>query len=178
MLISLLDARTLRLSFTFHAPTVAVIKSLPGTEWDKATKTWSAPLHLLRRLVILYPEARVEQACVDARLELWRRWIRQFNDCGVWFALAHDGETVVAEGVGVSPVFQEHVAGLSAVLRQFLGEQHFPVHCAPSPAPVLVESSPADELIWNGIVNAREREERRVETVGRVKRWKRTELVR
>ena len=173
MLITLLNPTTLSIAFAFHPQTVTVVKSLPGTEWDKATKTWSAPLHLLRRLVSLYPEAQVERACVEARLELWRRWVQQFNDCGVWFGYAADGETVQAVG-NVSPVFQEWTAAHSTVLAQFLGEQHFPSHTAPPPTPVVVESSPADELIWSGIVNARGREERRAETIERVKtkRWK------
>lgn len=147
MLITLRNPTTLSIAFAFHPQTVAVIKSLPGTEWDKATKTWSAPLHLLRRLVSLYPEAQVEQACINARLELWQRWIVNMNHSGVFFGFRADGETVDCYGQGVSPVLREHVASVGHILRNWLSRPTLPDPLCPAPRPdarLLLTSGCAD----------------------------------
>lgn len=175
MNITLADPSTLHLSFTYNAATVAQVKALPGSEWDKETKTWAAPLYLLRRLVTLFPGATVESGVIIARLAMWRRWIVQHNHAGIWFALGDDLATVIPTGAGVSPLFVEYVAGLSGVLAQFLGDQVMvgsgqDVYVAPVPS---VQPTQGDRVIWTGIVNAKRNEERKAAIIGREKEKRR-----
>lgn len=159
MRVDLADSDHLSLSFRYHAPTVAWVKALPGAAWDGELRLWTAPLHLLRKIVDQFPDAKVDRAAVDARLAMWRRWVQQHNACGIWFAYDHDLMTVVPVGEGVSPVFVEHVASLSAVLAQFLGDQVERTEAKPVTLPT-VEPTRGDRLIWEGIQNAAKKAER------------------
>lgn len=161
MHITLLDAHTIRLEFSYSAAAVARVKALPGATWDKESKTWSVPLARLRRIVDEFPAATVDPACVEARLQQWRRLVIRFNRLGVWFALAHDGVTVVPTGAGVAPAFTDWVAAHSEILARFLGDQVSPVRNAQ--ATWEAEPSHGDRLIHAGIQNAARVEDRRAE---------------
>lgn len=161
MLITLIDASTIRLSFPYYAPTVAAVKKLLGAQYEESSKTWTLPLYHLRRVIDQWPGARIEEGVIDARLDLWRRWIRQYNAMGVWFAYDTDGQTVIATGQGVGPAFQAWVAKHSGLLWRFLGEQALQEDRQPSSVQSVVESTQADALIWQGIQNAHHAEQRR-----------------
>jgi hypothetical protein len=167
MHITLADPSTLRITNMGEA--YDTLTTLPGAHYDRESQSLLVSLCHLRRLVTGYPLATATDlpGMIQARLAMWRRWMIQHNHAGVWFSLADDLETVVPTGPGVSPLFVEHVAGLSGVLVQFLGGQ---VDCAPvvrvtSP---IVEPSHGDRLVWAGIENARKAEERKAAVVGRV----------
>ena len=180
MKITLLDDRTLRLAFPFSVAAKNFVASLVGAEYEgKAARTWRVPLCHLRTLIERFPTATVEDAetVIEARYELWRTWIRNHNACGIFFALDYDAATVVAyrdapEGghpEPVSDVLQAHVAKRSPQLREWLHVQRFPT-CAPKPrAPVAVEASDGEALIWHGIQNAARAAERKAEVVERAK---------
>lgn len=168
MHITLHDARTIRLEFPYSPAAVARVKALPGTTWDKDAKAWYAPLAALRRIVDAFPGATVERACIDARLALWRRWVRQHNACGVWFALDVDGVTVVPTGPGVSPAFADWTAARSEILAQFLGDQVEPPQ-RHTPATWEAEPSHGDRLLHAGIQNAAKAEDRKAGIVERAK---------
>jgi hypothetical protein len=161
MLITLIDANTIRLSFPYYAPTVAALKTMLGAQYEEATKTWRLPLYHLRSVIEQWPGARLEEGVVDARLDMWARWMRQHNAMGVWFAYAPDGQTVIAMGQGISPAFQDWVKAHSGLLWRFLGDQHSISVSSAQHQQIEVEPSKADELIWSGIQNARQAEERR-----------------
>lgn len=161
MLITLIDASTIRLSFPYYAPTVAAVKKMFGAQYEEKSKTWMLPLYHLRRVIDQWPGARLEEGVIDARLDLWRRWIRQHNDLGIWFAYDVDGATVIATGEGISPAFQEWVAKHSGLLWRFLGEQALQEDYQPSSVNSTVQSTQADTLIWQGIQNAHAAEQRR-----------------
>ena len=173
MIITLEDQLTIRLSFSYNAATVAFVKSLLGSAFDKPSKTWTAPLYHLGTIVQRY--ARVVSIDYDvlcARDELWRRFIVNYGRLGVQFEL--ENGVVVAYGEGVSPEFQKHVSLCSGLLRDHLHVQRFP--SAPAmPRDVrptvwdTAEPTHADRLIHAGIVNAARREEERTEVVERVK---------
>lgn len=121
MLITLVDARTIRLSFPAYDPMASHIKTLAGWRYEPGKlPTWTVPLYHLRRVLEQWPGARLDDGVEDARLELWNRWIRQYNALGVWFELAEDGVTVVAQGEGAAPAFQEWVWKHSGEIRQAL----------------------------------------------------------
>lgn len=169
MHITLHDANSIRLSFAYSAATVAKVKALPGATWDKERKEWTVNLSALRRVMSLFPGVTVDRAVIDARLAMWRRWVRQHNSWGIWLAYADDGRTVVpvSDDGELSPCFVEHVASRSDILAQFLGDQ---VQPASAPAPVrTVEPTRGDRLIWNGLQNAARAEEKRAEVVERAK---------
>lgn len=164
MHVHLFDQRTLRIERMGN--NYDTLAALPGAQYDKATKSLLVPLCHLRRISQLRPVV-IDHECVAARLDMWRRWVRQFNSMGIWFCLDTDAQTVVPTGPGVSPAFVEHVAGLSSALRQFLADQVMPV-AAPAPARV-AEPTEGDKLIWNGIVNAGRAEEKRAEVIEKVR---------
>lgn len=168
MNIRLHDARTVALEFPYSPATVARVKALPGSMWDKDAKAWYAPLCHLRRLADAFPGATIDRAAIDARLDLWRRWIRQYNACGVWFAYDVDCVTVAPTGPGVSPVFEEWVAERSEILSQFLGDQVEPPTRRTVPA-WEAEPTHGDRLIWTGIQNAAKAEDRKAEIVERAR---------
>lgn len=166
MHVHLHDARTLRITHMGH--NYNTLSALPGATYDKPTKSLLVPLCHLRRVWQLRPVV-IDHACVAARLDMWRRWVQQHNACGVWFAYADDGRTVVptSDDGELSPCFVEHVASRSDVLAQFLGDQVLP---AATPASVrTVEPTRGDELIWNGMQNASRKQE---ENEGKDKRRK------
>ena len=188
MKIALYDQRTLRLSFRFHAATVAFAKSLVGSEYDKRSKDWTVPLCHLRAIVEAYPTATVDDPAtvIEARYELWRRWLRNHNSLGIYFALSPaDAATVIAyrdDNEPVSDVLQAHVAKRSPQLREWLHVQRFPsAPTMPRPhRPTVwdtVEPTDGEALIMRGIVNAAEREERKAEVVERVKGKRRRKKV-
>jgi len=89
------------------------------------------------------------------------RFIVQYNALGVRFVI--QGGEVVPVGDGVSPVFAEWVAQNGEWLKPGL-----PVQCRRDqvvPPSVTVESSHADRLVWDGIVNARRNEAKRAAIV-------------
>lgn len=150
-----LDSST-TLCITNMGPHYDALAALPGATYDRSTKSLNVSLCYLRHLLTRY-SATVDDlpGCIAARLDMWRRWIQQHNHCGVWFALAVDGETVVPVGEGVSPLFVEWVGERSAILVQFLGDQVAPT--SQLPVTMLAPTSlgcEGDRLIWNGIVNA------------------------
>lgn len=163
MLITLVDARTIRLSFPYYAPMVDAIKTMAGHQWHKDSETWTVPLYHLRRVLEHWPGARIEDGVEDARLELWHRWIRQYNALGVWFELAEDGQTVVAQGEGVSPALQEWVWKHNGEIRPVLVDQlPLKTHQNTPKHTISVDPSAADTLIWQGIQNAHAAERRAV----------------
>lgn len=180
MKITLLDARTLRLSFRYNAATVAFAKGLVGSEYDKRSKDWDVPLCHLRAIIEAYPRATVEDqtTVIEARYELWRTWLKQHNACGIYFALSPvDAATVIAyrdDGEPVSDVLQAHVAKRSPQLAPWLHVQRFPAAPSmprahrPSVWDTAVPTD-GDRLIHAGIVNAARREEQRAEVVERAK---------
>lgn len=174
MHIALADPSTLRL--TNMGSAYDALAALPGAHYDRETKSLLVSLCYLRRLVESYPFATATDlpGMIEARLAMWRRWMIQHNQNGIWFALADDLETVVPVGPGVSPLFVGHVAGLSGVLVQFLSDQLLPA--SPEPVTTLAETSQpsrGDELILNGMRNAAKAEERKKAVVARVKERRR-----
>ena len=173
MIITLEDQLTIRLSFSYNAATVAFVKSLLGSAFDKPSKTWTAPLYHLGAIVQRYARTvSIDYEVLCARDELWRRFIVNYGRLGVKFEL-EDG-VVVAYGEGVSPEFQKHVGLCSGLLKDHLHVQRFP--SAPTmPRPHRpsawddVEPTDGERMIHAGIVNAAKREEQRAEVVERVK---------
>jgi hypothetical protein len=149
--ISLLDDRTLSLEFVPVEQTLSYVKTLPGAEFDRHSKTWTVSLCCLRRLLLRFPDATFVDfvAMVDARHAMWRRWVQQMNGLGVWFALDVDGETVVPVGHGVSPLVVEYVAKRSTLLVEFLGDQRMTERLA-AQLPVTVPTK-ADAQLWSSI---------------------------
>lgn len=176
MKVSLIDDRTLRLSFPFSLAAKSFVAALVGAEYEgKAARTWKVPLCHLRAIVEQFPRAMVEDPAVviEARYKLWRTWIRNHNACGIFFALSpDDAETVVAyrdDGEPVSDVLQAHVAKRSPQLEPWLHCQRFPTGVAKPSAPIAGEPTDGEALIWRGMQNAARREEQRAEVVERVK---------
>lgn len=168
MQITLATSTTMRLTFPYNAATVAFVKALSGSEWDKESKTWTVGLCHLGRLVQRFLRSvEVDYDVFVAREELWRRWVQQHNACGVRFAMV--GGVVQATGPGVSPEFAQHVASRSAQIAPWLGCQ---VQARPLITPLaesFVEPSEAEVLVLAGMRNAAKREEQRAELVERAK---------
>lgn len=176
MIISLhSDALTLRLS-AFSDAEAAFVATLPGAYVAERGGYGYARLCQLRRLLDAFPGAMVRDKAtvIEARLEQWARWVEAMNTFDIWFAYAHDAQTVVAMGQNVSPVFQAWVGQHSAQIAQWLHVQRFPVQYAPPPAPTPVSSSPQDAQIWDAIQGGRRAKERGAETINRVKANRRT----
>jgi hypothetical protein len=51
------DAATLRISFAYSSEAVEKIKTVNGATWDKASKTWRAPLGQLDKVLRVFPDA-------------------------------------------------------------------------------------------------------------------------
>lgn len=168
MRITLASATTIRLTFPYNAETVAFVKTIPGAEWDKESKTWTVGLVALARLVTRYLRiVELDYDVLVARDEMWQRWVEQHNRCGIRFALA--GSVVTATGPGISPEFARYVAARSALIAPWLGCQ---VQARPLITPLaesFVEPSEAEVLVLAGMRNAAKREEQRAELVERAK---------
>lgn len=165
MHITLTDANTLTLAFPPVEPALGFVKALPGAEYNGRAKVWTVGLCYLRRLLEQFPAATVDdrEAVIAARLNLWRRWVRQMNCLGVWFALDVDLVTVVAVGAGVGPFLAEYVARRSSLLIQFLGDQRIPAEQpTPRPAPTPTRG---EELLARSIRNAVKAEQRQAAIV-------------
>ncbi|TXH52420.1 MAG: hypothetical protein E6Q97_15855 [Desulfurellales bacterium] len=168
MRITLATATTIRLHFPFNAATVAFVKALPGAEWDKESKTWLVGLVALARLVQRFLRSvEVEYEVFVARDEMWRRWVRQHNACGVRFEQC--GSVAVATGPGVSPEFAKFVASRSAQIAPWLGCQVEARRLVTPLQPSFVEPSDADGLLMRSMRNAAQRAEERAEMIERVK---------
>lgn len=172
MRITLAGPTAIRLDFPFNAETKDFVKALPGSNWDKDVKAWTVPLFHLGRIVARY--ARIVEIDYDvlvARDDLWRRWVEQYNACGVRFEMA--GGAVVAQGAGVSPEFQKHVAARSALIAPWLGCQVASRPVITPLQPSFLEPSQADGLLMRSIKSAAKREEKKAALVERVKaqRW-------
>lgn len=172
MKITLAGPTTIRLAFPYNPDAVAFVKALPGSDWDKPSKTWAVPLFHLGRIVARY--ARVVEIDYDvlaARDDLWRRWVQQHNACGARFELV--GGVVVAQGDGVSPEFQKLVAARSTLIAPWLGSQVASRPVITPLQPSFIEPSQADGLLMRSIKSAAEREEAKAALVERVKtkRW-------
>jgi hypothetical protein len=55
--IFLQDAATLRISFPYSQTAVDAMKTVDGATWDKASKTWRAPLAKLDAVLRVFPDA-------------------------------------------------------------------------------------------------------------------------
>ena len=51
------DAATLRISFPYSQTAVDAMKTVEGATWDKASKTWRAPLGALDKVLRVFPDA-------------------------------------------------------------------------------------------------------------------------
>lgn len=51
------DEGTLRVSFTYSQTAVDAMKTVNGATWDKASKTWRAPLAKLDAILRIFPDA-------------------------------------------------------------------------------------------------------------------------
>lgn len=172
MRITLASLTTIRLEFPYNPDAVAFVKALPGAEWDKPSKTWAVPLFHLGRIVARYARiVEIDYDVLAARDDLWRRWVEQYNACGVRFELV--GGAVVALGDGVSPEFQKHVAARSTLIAPWLGSQVVSRPVITPLQPSFLEPSQADGLLMRSIKSAAKREEKKAALVERVKvkRW-------
>lgn len=156
--ITLASATTIRLHCPYNAATVAFVKSLPGAEWNKESKTWTVGLVALARLVQRFLRiVELDYDVLVARDEMWRRWVEQHNACGIRFEQC--GSAVTATGPGVSPEFARYVAARSALIAPWLGCQ---VAARPVVTPLtesFVEPSEAEGLLMRGMRNAAQRAE-------------------
>lgn len=169
MIISLATPSTLRI--TRPGAAYAFLSALPGSEYQKATQSLLVRLCNLRRILNAFPTAQVvdRDAVIAARVELWARWVEGMNGLGVWFGYLPDARTVSCTGAHVSPCLREWVEAHSPQIEPHLHRQWFPAQMTRVAEAVNVEPSHADKLIWAGIQNAAKAEERRAETVGRVR---------
>lgn len=176
MQIAIENHTTLRLSFAANRQTLAFVKSLNGREFDKERSSWTVPLYHLRRILDAYPAATVvdRPLIVRLRMEQWQRWVWQHNACGVWFSLAHDAETVVPVGDGVSPAFVEWCAAHSHILGQFLGDQYEPKRL---PRMATVEATAEDRLMQAAFVGGHKAERRKAQVAERRKAKRRAKAV-
>lgn len=160
-------ASRLRLAFPYNPVLVAHIKSVPGSQFDKETKTWTAPLKVWDFLIEKFPEY------IEADYDVWtlvddrpRRFAQGLIYMGVRLYL--DGERVIADGEGVSPLLQEEVDKRAAAIADLIrsGALAYPnrtvVRAIPAPQTVLAAH---EERIINavrtGSVNAGITEERK-----------------
>lgn len=173
--IRMIDSATL----SVRVPPIAVmrtkIKTLRGREWDKESGTWHVPLYHLRRLLIAFPSADLgdeKERIIEARLDMWRRWVHQHNAAGVWFSLAHDCKTVVPVGDGVSPAFAKWVLQHSDILINFLGDQVEPAR-RPSRVERIAEPTEADRRMFAAIQGGLAAEQRKAEMAERMRsQWR------
>lgn len=172
MKITLASPTAIRLTFPYNPDAVAFVKALPGSDWDKPSKTWAVPLFHLGRIVARYARTvEIDYDVLAARDDLWRRWVEQHNACGVCFEMV--GSVVVALGAGVSPEFQKYVATRSALIAPWLGCQVASRPVITPLQPSFVEPSQADGLLMRSIKSAAKREEKKAALVERAKaqRW-------
>ena len=55
--IFLQDSATLRISFPYSQTAVDAMKTVEGATWDKASKTWRAPIAMLDKVLRVFPDA-------------------------------------------------------------------------------------------------------------------------
>jgi hypothetical protein len=168
MIITLADPETLRI--TNMADAYDWLAALPGSAYDKASRSLSVRLCNLRRIVAAYPQAQLadRDAVIAARVAQWGRWVEAMNDSGIHFGYLPDGRTVSCTGSHVSPCFQAWTAEHGPQIGPWLGEQQPP---ATMPvAAVTVEPTHGDRLILTGVKNAKKAEAKRAAIVKR--KWR------
>lgn len=146
-------ANRLRLAFPYNPTFVAFIKGCPGSQFDKETKTWTAPLSVWDTLIAKFPDY------VEADYDVWvlvddrpRRFAQSLLYMGVRLYL--DGDQVIADGPGVSPLLQEEVTKRAAAIAQLLRTNAL---VNPDSTPVRPQAAPAgvlsanEERIFNAI---------------------------
>ena len=174
------DAATLRISFPYSAASVDAMKTVDGATWDKASKTWRAPLGALDKVLRVFPDAALAPEVAlagPAKLP-----VEHFADtcAAAGVTLTVNGAQVRGSGGAWTQILQAEIDKRAAALIRLIRsgwQPPTPLAVAPAPVPESYDqitdfdrSAATFEANWRGSA------ERKAELVegARRKRYRKT----
>lgn len=160
------DPHTLRVSFPWSQAAVDAIKSVEGVIWDKASKTWRAPLTRLDAVLRVLGDdcALAPEVALAAHPKLP---IEHFAEtcAAAGVSLRVEGVRVIGSGGCWTPILQKEIDARAVQLRRLLAsgwQAPAPAHVAPAPQPASLNLiTPFDHVMAAGEQNARKNAERK-----------------
>lgn len=135
--IFLQDAATLRISFPYSQTAVDAMKTVEGATWDKASKTWRAPLGALDKVLRVFPDAALapEVALAGPPVLPIQHFAETCAAAGV--TLTVDGAQVRGSGGAWTQILQAEIDKRAvALIRLLRSGWQPPVAMDVRPAPV------------------------------------------
>ena len=111
------DEGTLRISFPYSQANVDAMKTVDGATWDKASKTWKAPIAKLDAVLRVFPGAAMAPEVAlagPAKLPI-QHFAETCAAAGV--TLTVNGAQVQGSGGAWTPVLQAEIDKRAAALR-------------------------------------------------------------
>ena len=131
------DAATLRVSFPYSQTAVDAMKTVEGATFDKASKTWRAPLATLDKVLRVFPDAAMAPEVALAASPILP--IQHFADtcAAAGVSLTVNGAQVRGSGGAWTPVLQAEIDKRAvALIRLIRSGWQPPVAMEVRPAPV------------------------------------------
>ena len=131
------DEGTLRISFPYSQTAVDAMKTVDGATWDKASKTWRAPIAKLDAVLRVFPDSALAPEVALAASPILP--IQHFADtcAAAGVSLTVNGAQVRGSGGAWTPVLQAEIDKRAvALIRLIRSGWQPPVAMEVRPAPV------------------------------------------
>ncbi len=131
------DEGTLRISFPYSQAAVDAMKTVDGATWDKASKTWRAPLGQLDKVLRVFPDAAMapEVALAGPPVLPIQHFAETCAAAGV--TLTVNGAQVLGSGGAWTQILQAEIdKRATALIRLIASGWQPPVAMDVRPAPV------------------------------------------
>ena len=158
-----IDSTTLAVAFDYDATKKEAVAALTGAQWQKTTKRWLLPVARLGDVVKLFwPDVSIDYDVLCARDEQLRRMFRQYQACGVTFAV--EAGRVTCDHYILNGWFLAHGNALHAQALQYVLNEAKATPRARNQAQRQAEMQAEDEALarWlKGVKNAAKNEDRK-----------------
>lgn len=158
------DEGTLRVSFPYSQTAVDAMKTIDGATWDKASKTWRAPLGQLDKVLRIFPDAAMapEVALAGPPVLPIQHFAETCAAAGV--TLSVNGAQVLGSGGAWTQILQAEIDKRATALIRLIASGWRPpvaMEVRPSPVPETFDRiTELDRLMGRGEHRWREAAER------------------
>ena len=158
------DDGTLRISFPYSQTAVDAVKTIDGATWDKASKTWRAPLAKLDAVLRAFPDAAMapEVALAGPTKLPIEHFAETCAAAGV--TLAINGAQVLGSGGAWTQILQHEIDKRATALIRLIAsgwQPSVPMEVRPAPVPETFDQiTELDRLMARGEHRWREAAER------------------